>query len=167
MGFLLQAVAWFDGQGVECRQVMSDNGSAYISKAFDVPAASSSSSTFAPGPTRHAPTARPSCLSRTSARNGPMRCRSRTPRSGTPGYPVISRSITGSGSTQPSAGAHPSSDSLSCSADQPGETQHLGRLLVIPPPPGPRPRSLSVEAPDQWQQPADRLPQRIADGCVG
>jgi transposase InsO family protein len=27
-------VAWFNGLGVECRQVMSDNGSAYISKAF-------------------------------------------------------------------------------------------------------------------------------------
>jgi len=26
--FLSQAVAWFNGQGVECRQVMSDNGSA-------------------------------------------------------------------------------------------------------------------------------------------
>jgi len=26
--FLSQAVAWFNGQGVECRQVMSNNGSA-------------------------------------------------------------------------------------------------------------------------------------------
>ena len=34
IGFLSRAVAWFNGQGVECRQVMSDNGSAYISKAF-------------------------------------------------------------------------------------------------------------------------------------
>ena len=34
IGFLSRAVAWFNGQGVECRQEMSDNGSAYISKAF-------------------------------------------------------------------------------------------------------------------------------------
>ena len=34
IGFLSRSVAWFNGQGVECRQVMSDNGSAYISKAF-------------------------------------------------------------------------------------------------------------------------------------
>ena len=34
VGFLSRSVAWFNGQGVECRQVMSDNGSAYISKAF-------------------------------------------------------------------------------------------------------------------------------------
>jgi len=34
IGFLSRAVAWFNGQGVECRRVMSDNGSAYVSKAF-------------------------------------------------------------------------------------------------------------------------------------
>ena len=34
IGFLSRAVAWFNGQGVECRQVMSDNGPAYVSKAF-------------------------------------------------------------------------------------------------------------------------------------
>ena len=34
IGFLSRSVAWFNGQGVECHQVMSDNGSAYISKAF-------------------------------------------------------------------------------------------------------------------------------------
>ena len=34
IGFLTRALAWFNGHGVECRQVMSDNGSAYISKAF-------------------------------------------------------------------------------------------------------------------------------------
>jgi hypothetical protein len=31
IGFLSRAVAWFNSQGVECRQVMSDNGSAYVS----------------------------------------------------------------------------------------------------------------------------------------
>lgn len=34
IGFLSRSVAWFNGQGVECHMVMSDNGSAYISKAF-------------------------------------------------------------------------------------------------------------------------------------
>ena len=33
IGFLSQALAWFNGHGIECRQVMSDNGSIYISKA--------------------------------------------------------------------------------------------------------------------------------------
>ena len=34
IGFLSRAVAWFNGQGVECRQVMSDNGPAYLSRSF-------------------------------------------------------------------------------------------------------------------------------------
>jgi len=34
VGFLSRVVAWFNSQGVDCRQVMSDNGSAYLSKAF-------------------------------------------------------------------------------------------------------------------------------------
>lgn len=34
IGFLSRAVAWFNGQGVECRQVMSDNGPAYVSRSF-------------------------------------------------------------------------------------------------------------------------------------
>jgi hypothetical protein len=34
IGFLSRAVAWFNIQGVECRRVMSDNGPAYVSKAF-------------------------------------------------------------------------------------------------------------------------------------
>nr|WP_255125414.1 integrase core domain-containing protein [Synechococcus lacustris] len=34
IGLLSRAVAWFNGQGVECRQVMSGNGPAYVSKAF-------------------------------------------------------------------------------------------------------------------------------------
>ena len=32
IGFLRRAIAWFNGQGVECRQVMSDNGPAYVSR---------------------------------------------------------------------------------------------------------------------------------------
>ena len=34
IGFMSRAVAWFNGQGVECRQVMSDNGPAYLSRSF-------------------------------------------------------------------------------------------------------------------------------------
>jgi transposase InsO family protein len=34
IGFLSRAVAWFNGQGVECRQVMSANGPAYLSRSF-------------------------------------------------------------------------------------------------------------------------------------
>jgi transposase InsO family protein len=34
IGFLSRAVAWFNGQGIECYRVMSDNGPAYVSKAF-------------------------------------------------------------------------------------------------------------------------------------
>ena len=34
IGFLSRAIAWFNGQGVECRQVMSDNGPAYVSRSI-------------------------------------------------------------------------------------------------------------------------------------
>ena len=34
IGFLSRAVGWFNSQGVECRRMMSDNGPAYVSKAF-------------------------------------------------------------------------------------------------------------------------------------
>ena len=34
VGFLLRAVAWFDGQGISCRRVLSDNGSAYRSRPW-------------------------------------------------------------------------------------------------------------------------------------
>ena len=34
IGFHSRAVAWFNSQGIECRRVMSDNGPAYVSKAF-------------------------------------------------------------------------------------------------------------------------------------
>jgi len=34
IGFLSRAVAWFNGLGIECRRVMSDNGPAYASNAF-------------------------------------------------------------------------------------------------------------------------------------
>lgn len=34
LGFLSRTVAWFNGQGVECQQVMSDNGPAQVSRSF-------------------------------------------------------------------------------------------------------------------------------------
>jgi transposase InsO family protein len=34
IGFVSRAVVWFNGQGVECRQVMSDNVPAYVSRSF-------------------------------------------------------------------------------------------------------------------------------------
>ena len=34
VGFLLRAVAWFDGQGISCKRVLSDNGSAYRSRPW-------------------------------------------------------------------------------------------------------------------------------------
>jgi len=129
---------WFNGQGVECRQVMSDNGSAYISKAFAkvcsvlklkhirtrpyTPRTNGKAERYGLRPT--------ASTSRLSARNGPMPCRSRTPRRGTPGYLVTCRSITGSGSTQSWAANPLSSGSMSCSADQRGQTQHLEHTCI-------------------------------------
>jgi hypothetical protein len=34
IGLLSLAVAWFYGQGVYCRQVMTDNGPAYLLRSF-------------------------------------------------------------------------------------------------------------------------------------
>lgn len=34
IGFLTRALAWFNGQRIECRRVMSHNGPAYVSHAF-------------------------------------------------------------------------------------------------------------------------------------
>ena len=88
------------------------------------------SGTKAQGRTRPEPTARRSDSFRPSAGSGPTPWPSRTPRNGTAGCLATWRSITGSESTRPSAGAHLSSGSSSCSADEPGGTTHLGRVRL-------------------------------------
>jgi hypothetical protein len=77
------------------------------------------------GPTRPEPTARPSGLYRPTARYGTTPWPLRTRKSGTAGNRATCRSITDSGSTQPWAGVHLSSGSLSCTGGEPGETQNL------------------------------------------
>lgn len=102
IGFLTRALAWFNGHGVECRQVMSDNGSADISKAFAkacsvlklkhirtrpyTPRTNGKAERYGLRPT--------SSTFRLSARNGPTPSRSRTPRSETPGCLESCRSMT-------------------------------------------------------------------------
>ncbi len=38
VGFLSRAVAWFNGQGIDCRRALSDNGSAYKSHGWRIAA---------------------------------------------------------------------------------------------------------------------------------
>jgi hypothetical protein len=133
IGFLSRAVDWFNGHGVECSQMMSDNGPADLSRSFAkackalglkhirtrpyTPRTNDKAERYGLRPT--ASTSRP------SVRNGPMRWPFTTPRNATTGCRVTSRSITASGGTQPSAADPLSSGSTSCSADQRGETQQL------------------------------------------
>ena len=125
MGFLSRAVAWFNGQGIECRGVMSDNGPATVSKAFAKACRTLGLRHIRTRPYTPRANGRPRGSSRPSAASGPTPWPSKTPTSATAGCPATWRSITGSGSTRPSPGAHLSSGSLSCSTDERGETQHL------------------------------------------
>ncbi|MFQ6539329.1 MULTISPECIES: DDE-type integrase/transposase/recombinase [Aphanothece] len=119
IGFLSRAVAWFNAQGVECRRVMSDNGPAYVSRAFAKACRISGSGTSAPGPTRPEPTAR-----RSDMASGRLRLHSDPP----PGV-GLRHGLPELRGTEPLAallpGAHLSSGSSSCSADEPGEKQQL------------------------------------------
>ena len=117
IGFVSRAVAGFNGQGVECRQVMSDNGPAYVSRSFVkacrtlglkhirtrpyTPRTNGKAERYGLRPT--------SSTSRPCAGNGPTECRFRTPRNVTNGCHATCRSVIGSGSTQPSAADHLSS----------------------------------------------------------
>ena len=95
IGFLSRTVAWFNGQGVECRQVMSDNGLAYLSRSFAKACGPLGLKHIRTRPYTPNPTARPSGLSRPSARNGPTPWPLRTRKSGTVGCLASGRSITG------------------------------------------------------------------------
>jgi len=135
IGLLSRAVAWFNAQGDECRRLMSNNGPAYVPKAFAkacstlglrhirtrpyTPRTNGKAERYGLRPT--ASTSRP------SVKNGLVPWPSRTRKSGNAGCLATWGSRTGSGSTQLWAGFHLSSGSLSCSADEPGETQQVGR----------------------------------------
>jgi hypothetical protein len=122
IGFMTRAVAWFNGQGVECWQLMSDNSPACVSRSFG--------KACRPLGIEHIRT-RP-YTPRTNGKTErfiqtlwPMEWSSRTTASETSGCPVTCRSITVSGSTQPAAAGQLSSALTSCSADQRGETRQL------------------------------------------
>ena len=71
--FLERAVGWFARQGVTVERVMTDNGSAYRSHHWRQACGGPGCATSAPGPTRRAPTARPSASSRPACASGPTR----------------------------------------------------------------------------------------------
>ena len=57
IGFLTRALAWFIGQGIQCRRVMSDNGPTYVSNALLRLTGPWGCAISEPSPTRPAPTA--------------------------------------------------------------------------------------------------------------
>src|SRR5262249_23763445 len=75
VGFLKRALGWFAGQGVTVERVMTDNGSAYRSRAFRSAVVAAGINTNAPGPIPRAPTARPSALSKPACASGSMPAR--------------------------------------------------------------------------------------------
>ena len=101
IGYLSRAVAWLNGQDVKCRQVMTDNGPAYVSRNFAkackalgskhirtrpyTPRTNGKAERYGLRPT--------SSTSRPSAGNGPTHCPSRTLMSATAGCPATCRSI--------------------------------------------------------------------------
>jgi hypothetical protein len=109
VGFLARAVGWFSQQGITCRRVLSDNGSAYRSgawrkacRALDLrpirtkpytPRTNGKAERYGLRPT--------SSTSRPSAESGPMGWRSRPPRNGSAGCLAIWGSITNAGATWP------------------------------------------------------------------
>jgi hypothetical protein len=94
VGFLARAVGWFSQQGITCRRVLSDNGSAYRSGAWrkackTLDLRSTRTKPYTPRTNGKAeryglrPTA---STSRPFAENGPMACPSRPQRSGSSGF---------------------------------------------------------------------------------
>jgi len=82
IGFLSRAVAWFNGQGAECRQVMSDNGSAYICKVFANASSILKLKHIGTRPYTPRTNGKADRFIQILCKDGHMQCRSRTPRSG-------------------------------------------------------------------------------------
>jgi len=72
IGFLERALGWFAGPGVIVERVMTDNGSAYFSKAFRAALAAAGLRHKRTRPSRLAPTARPSGSFKPACASGPM-----------------------------------------------------------------------------------------------
>jgi transposase len=90
--FLERAVSWFAQQNVCVERVMTDNGSAFVSRQFN--ALCGTSVTYAFGRTRHEPTARSSASSRHCYANGRTASPTRTPKNDDDGSPPTCTSIT-------------------------------------------------------------------------
>jgi len=129
IGFLRRAVAWFNGQGIECRRVMSDIGPAYVCKAFAKAARTLGLRHIRTRPYTPRTNGKAERFFQTLYRVWVYAMAFPNSEECNPGCPATCRSITASGSTQPWTGAHLRSDSLSCSADEPGESQHLASLF--------------------------------------
>jgi transposase len=71
VAFLRRALAFFARHGIGVERVLTDNGSPYISAAHAVACRQLGSSTCAPAPTAHKPTARPSASSAPCSTAGP------------------------------------------------------------------------------------------------
>ncbi len=69
--FLARAVAWFRRKAIRVREVMTDNGSGYVSACFGLACARLASSISGRGPTARAPTVRRSGSSRRCYASGP------------------------------------------------------------------------------------------------
>ena len=71
VAFLTRAVAHYQALGLRVQQVLTDNGNGYRSSLHAITCAISGSATSAPGPTDHAPTAKPNASSAHSSTAGP------------------------------------------------------------------------------------------------
>ena len=107
--FLERALACFAAHGVSVERVMTDNGSAYRSHLFRAGARRRRPhATTAPGPTRRAPTARPSASSRPRLREWAYAAAYQTSAERTQAMPPLDRRLqSATDPTQPSAENHP------------------------------------------------------------
>jgi transposase InsO family protein len=107
IGFLARAVGWFSEQGITCRRILSDNGSAYRSGDWRKACRALDLRPIRTKPYTPQPMARPSGSSRRSWRNGLTPSPTRHQRNATAGYPAIWGSITATGATWPSVASRP------------------------------------------------------------